>query len=563
MHYSVKYKGTGLSSRKNFGKAFHYQKAPLSVPQYQITKENISQEWERYQKALELTKKQLLTCQKNTEENLGKKEADVFEIQLALLDDDYLSKTLYKELESSLYNVEVCLKKVIDSCVHELKRHTMLHIRESYLDLNDVTSRIIKNLLLKEYSLNSQEDLEGKVIIAANLEPSDVFELMGKKIAGIILEDYCTASHAIVIAHGLNIPIIIGVEGICKKIANDDTILMDGANGEIFVNPSQEYVNHYLNTSTPTTKVHSNKKNAIKVDFWLTYAPNVTKNFIESSNAKGIGLLRSESIFLNRQALPDEEEQFLFYKSVVEKFAPYPVVLRVLDIGGDKIAKSIAQQEPNPFLGMRGIRYCLHDNTLFKQQLRAMLRASIFGEIQILYPMITGLEDLLQANTVLEECKQELKNKGIRYAKSIPVGSMIEVPSAVLLMDQLSRNCQFFSLGTNDLSQYTLAADRTNSLVARRYGDLHPSVLRMLKMVFENAQKLGMPICICGEMASSVTGFLVGLAIGFRSFCVHEDQINHLKTLVNSLKEKDLNFIASKVLNFTCSHEIFKFLNNY
>lgn len=563
MSFLIEYKGTGISPRKNFGKAFHYQKAPFNVPQYQITKENISQEWERYQKALELTKKQLLTCQKNTEENLGKKEADVFEIQLALLDDDYLSKTLYKELESSLYNVEVCLKKVINSCVHELKRHAMLHIRESYLDLNDVASRIIKNLLLKEHGLGSQEDFEGKVIIAANLEPSDVFKLMGEKIAGIILEDYCIASHAIIIARGLSIPIVVGVKGICRKIANDDTVLVDGTNGKIFVNPSQEYINYYLNTFESNIKLHSNKKNTIKVDFWLTYDPKITKNFIESSDTKGIGLLRSESIFLNRQELPDEEEQFLFYKSVVEKFAPYPVVLRVLDIGGDKIAKSIDQQEPNPFLGMRGIRYCLHDNTLFKQQLRAMLRASVFGKIQILYPMITGLEDLLQANATLEECKQELKNKGIRYTKSIPVGSMIEVPSAVLLMDQLSRNCQFFSLGTNDLSQYTLAADRTNSLVARRYGDLHPSVLRILKMVFENAQKLGMPICICGEMASSVEGFLVGLALGFRSFCVYKDQINYLKTLVNSLKEKDLNSIASKVLNFTCSHEIFKFLNDY
>ncbi len=563
MKSSRNYRGIGITRGKVLGQVFCYQKDLLGVPCYRISPKDIESEWVRYQVALDLTKTQLLECQKNVKEKLGTNEAEVFEIQLALLDDNYLSKALYKEIESNLYNVEFCLKNVIEVCMRQFKGHAMLHVRESCLDFDDVTSRILKNLLSISSIAPLNANLQGKIIVADNLEPSDVVDLSDKEIVAIVLANTCLNSHAIIVARGLNVPIVVGVEGIHLKVSSHDIILVDGSAGKVFINPSKVFADHYLTESERKKKLGVTQENVLDVDFWLSYDAHLTKEFMNSNQIKGIGLLRSESIFLSKDEIPEEEEQFLFYKSVVEKFAPFPVVLRVLDVGGDKIAKGAVQKEPNPFLGIRGIRYCLYNDGLFKHQLRAMLRASAFGKVQILYPMITGSEDLLQANALLEECKLELRNEKIAYDDSIPIGSMIEIPSAVLLMDHLSKFCQFFSLGTNDLVQYTLAADRTNNLVARRYGDLHPSILRMLKMVYENAHVIQTPITICGEMASSIKGFLVGLALGFRSFCVYDNQVECLKSILCNLNKEDLAFIADKLWAFSNSQDISRFFEKF
>ncbi len=561
--FTESYMGISVNGGKVLGEAFCYQKDLFGVPCYEISQESVDAEWKRYQSALELAKVQLLEYKKNIKEKLGENEAEVFEIQLALLEDDYLSKALHKELQTTLRNVEFCLKNVIEACLQQFKGHAMLHVRESCLDFNDVTSRILKNLLSISPVAPLKVNLQGKIIVANNLEPSDVVDLADKGIAAIVLADACLNSHAIIVARGLNIPIVAGVEAIHLKVTSNDVLLVDGSEGKVFVNPSKAFADHYLAKTESKKKLTITQKSILDVDFWLSYDAHLTKEFMDSSQVRGIGLLRSESIFLAKDELPKEEEQFLFYKSVVEKFAPYPVVLRVLDVGGDKIAKGSVQREPNPFLGVRGIRYCLHNSGLFKHQLRAMLRASAFGKVQILYPMITGVEDLLQANALLEECKLELRNEKIAYDDSIPIGSMIEIPSAVLLMDHLSNFCQFFSLGTNDLVQYTLAADRTNNLVAKRYGDLHPSILRMLKMVFKNAQTIHTPITVCGEMASSIKGFLVGLALGFRSFCVYGKQIECLKSILCNLSKEDLAFIADKMWSFNNSQEISRFFEKF
>ncbi len=557
------YRGIGVNFGKILGRVFCYQKNELGIPCYKISKENVLNEWKRYQNALVKTKMQLLNCQKTMQEKLGENEAEIFEIQLALLEDDYLSKALYKEIEASLCNVEYCLKKVMDTCMHQFKGHEMLRIRESYLDFNDVTSRILKNLLSVIDSPYAKVELKGKVIIASNIEPSDVADFIDKEIAGIVLEESCLTSHAIIMARGLNVPIIIGVEGIYSEVIPGEKIFIDGSNGKIFLNPTDGFLEKYLNVSQKKVKNFKTKEKTIEADFWFSYDAHLTKDLLKTGQAKGIGLLRTESVFLNEIELLGEEEQFLFYKSAVEKFAPYPIVLRVLDIGGDKVTKGFSQMESNPFLGIRGIRYCLHNSGVFKKQLRAMLRASAFGKAQILYPMITGVEDLLQANALLEECKAELRLEGISYDETIPVGAMIEIPSAVLLMEQLSSLCQFFNLGTNDLVQYTLAADRTNSLVTKRYNEMHPSFLRMLKVVFENAQKLKMPISICGEMASIDIGFLTCLVIGFRSFCVYPGKMDYLKAILLSLNEEDLSFIMDKIWSFNSSQEILHFLKNF
>lgn len=557
------YRGIGVNFGKVFGQVFCYQKNNLGIPHYKISKENVLDEWKRYQNALVKTKMQLLDCQKNMQEKLGENEAEIFEIQLALLEDDYLSKALYKEIEASLCNVEYCLKKVMDTCMHQFKGHEMLHIRESCWDFNDVTSRILKNLLLVIDSPHAKIELKGKIIVASNLEPSDVADFVDKEIAGIVLEEACLTSHAIIMARGLNIPIIVGVEGIYSKVVAGEKILIDGTNGKVFLRPFDWFLEQYLKISEANVKEFKTKKESITVDFWFSYDSHLTGDLLGAHQAKGIGLLRTESVFLSKIELPDEEKQFLFYKSVVEKVAPYPIVLRVLDVGGDKIAKTSFREEFNSFLGVRGIRYCLFNSGIFKKQLRAMLRASAFGKARILYPMITGVEDLLQANALLEECKNELRIEGIPYDEAIPVGAMIEVPSAVLLMEQLSSLCQFFNLGTNDLIQYTLAADRTNSLISKRYSAIHPSFLRMLKIVFENAKNLKIPISVCGEMVSSDIGFLICLAIGFRSFCVYSSQIECLKSILLDLEQEDLSFIFDKIWNFNDSQEIFHFLKNF
>jgi len=531
------------------GKVCVYKKNLLSIPKYDILKEAVGIEWKRFIKALELTKHQLLECKKHVLFSLGEIQSEVFDVQLVFLDDSYILQQLKATLHAELKNVEYCFKLVVERCIQKFKRHDFLQLRDRYSDLNDVAERVLKNLLRTSHALFYKAPSKGSIVFAESLDPSDVMFLEGCHIGGIVLEDRCLTSHAIVLAKGLGIPILVGVVDVCKKVKNGSLVKLDGNAGKVIL--TSDYIP--LGIIAQKNKMCGNvSKDGVEVEFWLSYDNSISLNLVKKTESRGIGLFRSEVAFLNKGAFLEEDEQFEVYKAVVERVSPYPVVLRTLDIGGDKLVNdSLEIPEANPFLGLRAIRYCLKNENIFKAQLRAMLRASAYGNAKILYPMITSVEEVDRANEILEVCKKELRDQDIPFNENIEVGVMVEVPSAVLILDQLSKRCKFFSVGTNDLVQYTLAVDRTSNVVADYYQVMHLAVLRVLKKISEETLRLKVPVCVCGEMAGIVISFLMCLGLGFRSFTVYVNQLSKLQQVLAFVEVKKLQKLI--VENHCCS----------
>ena len=531
------FQGTSISCGYATGKAGLYRKDLPVIPCYSISKEQVEGEWLRFIKALELTKHQLTDCKKVVAFSMGVDKADVFEVQIALLDDSYIQQQLRSVLISELKNVEFCLEFVVKNCIQKFSQHNVLQVREKYLDLKDVAVRVMKNLLSNSANAHVGSYLEGSIIFTKALEPSDVIFLQKYDIKGIVLEENCSTSHAIILAKGLNVPIVIGLDKICTFVKNGMQVSLNGSSGLVILEPDSKCVKFNEDSNVAYDAV---SRDGFEVDFWLTYDDLLTSEVIKKLGAKGVGLFRSEIAFMEEAGFPDEGCQFQLYKRVVESVSPYPVILRTWDVGGDKFVGNALCKDPNPFLGLRAMRYCLREVKIFKKQLRAMLRASIYGRIKILYPMISSADDLLQANEILEICKKELKLEKIPFDERISVGAMVELPSAVFVLDQLSEYCNFFSVGTNDLVQYTLAVDRTNNNVSEWYEVTHPAILRILKNISDASLRQEIPVSICGEMANSAVSFLMCLGLGFRSFTVHTNQLKMLKNVLHVVDIREL-----------------------
>ena len=537
-------KGQFITQGSAYGPAFWYERNVFSIPCFDITKEQIPHELARLKEARKKTKKQLLLSKEEAVRTFGPKQAKVFDIQIALLDDPYLEQLEQETLVKNLKNAEACLDIVSNRCLQKIKETCIVKTGERYLELEDVTICLIKNLLnytdKKVFSLP-----QDCILFAEKLEPSDVMSLKDEKIVGLVLTENCFAAHAVILARGMNIPIVLGADVKKEQVSHNTWVQLDSKSGAVVLNP----VVASLTASLPSQEITDPiSKDGVCVDFWLTSGSVLPAEKIELLGAKGIGLFRSEEIFLNQPVFLSEEEQFQAYKDRVMAAAPYPIVLRTLDIGGDKTADIVKSKDPNPFLGLRAIRYCLKHQKVFKTQLRAMLRASAFGSIRILYPMISGVMELIEANTLLEQCKKELQQQGIAFDENVPVGCMIEIPSAVCTLDQLAPHCQFWNVGTNDLVQYTLAMDRTNSQVSHWHNMAHPAILRSLKWIVDSASNFNQPVCLCGEMAGLAATFLICLGLGFRSFSIYEDQIPYLKQVLHRASIKDLSKITEDAL---------------
>lgn len=553
------------------GKAFLFDIRQLIVTEKDIKQDAVPSEITRFEEALIKTRSEILTIQKKISREMGAQHAEIFNAHLLVLEDRTLIEEIIEGLKKELKCVEYIFSKVIGKYIKVFSNMNDGYLKERTSDIEDVGKRILKNLIgAQEKTLS---DLKEQVIVVAyDLSPSDTANMHKKNVIGFVTDIGGRTSHTAIMAKSLEIPAVVGLEKATVRIKTGDTLIVDGTEGIVIINPDKSVLKKY---ETKQQKFAEFGK--ILLDFKDILAATIDGHRVEISanielpdevdsviahGAEGIGLYRTEFLYMNRNDIPDEEEQFEAYKKVATKLSKSPVIIRTLDLGGDKFLSQLKfPHEMNPFLGWRAIRFCLARPEIFKAQLRAMLRASVFGNVKIMFPMISGLGELRQAIKVLEEAKQELKNKKMNFNHDIEVGAMIEIPSAALTCDLLAKEVDFFSIGTNDLIQYSLAVDRANEKIAYLYRPTHPAVLRLIKNIIDSGHKENIWVGMCGEMAAESGFVLILLGLGLDEFSMSPLTIPEMKYVVSNVKFEDARKIAEEALSLPTGEEIEAFAN--
>ncbi len=557
--------GIGVSPGIAIAAALKFSHDRYDVPRYAIT--DLDAELERLDKAIEATRNDLTVIYHQTVKGLGQRHAEIFRAHLMILDDVALRDDLVQQLKTDRNNVEYILNTLAKRYVQAMNSIEDSRFRERTADLLDVVDRLLRHLLAAERP-NLRHIEHTSIIVARDLTPSDTASMDISKAIGLAVENGSVTSHSAILARALEIPAVVGVLDVFDRINTGDTIIIDGNAGYVIVSPEPETVARYSKAREAQAlqraqllRIGAHGPAKTNDGHEVDLCANIELPFeIEHSlrvNAQGIGLYRTEYLFINRDTLPNEEEQYEAYSHAVRSLYPMPVTLRTIDIGGDKfIAHLQVLKEENPQLGWRAVRFCLARPDIFKTQLRAMLRASAHGAVRIMFPMISGIEELRQVKQVLDEVRQDLDRDNIRYSPNIQIGSMIEVPSAVALADLIAIECDFFSIGTNDLIQYLLAVDRVNEKIAHLYQPVHPAVLRMIHTTAEAARKANIPCSICGEMAGDplYTELLVGL--GISSLSMAPVAIPLVRAELRHISLREARNLAEQVLQIRTSSEI-------
>ncbi|MCD6221430.1 phosphoenolpyruvate--protein phosphotransferase [bacterium] len=554
-----KLKGIGVYSDIVIGKCSVWKNSLLLYPEYKISKRDINGEINRLDEAIKKTINEITTLRKNLKESAGEEYADIFNFHISLLQDENLRNETAKIIKNEKLNVESSLKKIVLKIGKIFGKEENDFLKDRRRDILDVVERIVSNLRKPPVTKVFKEE----IIVAHDLSTTQIVSLNRKFIKGFITDIGSETSHIAIIARALEIPSVIGVGNATEEVQNGDNLIVDGEEGMVIVNPVGSIINKYKR------KKEELKKRKRKI-YFLKNLPSRTNDgryikFLaniefpeeivtaEKNGYDGIGLYRTEYLYINRKKLPTEEEQFLAYKNIAEKVGEKPIIIRTIDIGGDKLVPNIpGKKELNPFLGWRGIRFCLDRKDIFKSQIKAILRASVYGNIKIMFPMIATLEEVREGKKIVNEAKENLKKEKKEY-KDVELGVMIEIPSAVFISDKLAKEVDFFSIGSNDLIQFTLAVDRLNEKIANLYQPCHPSVLKMIKITIDNAKKNGISVGICGEMASipEIACLLVGMGI---------DELSMAPFLIPTIKEVIINSKYEKLKKI--SEEVFKFDTN-
>ena len=533
-------KGIAASKGYAIGKVFLQEHEEIVVTDAKIS--DIAAEKEKLQKALDESKSQLETIKAKALEEMGAEKAEVFEAHITLLDDPEFTGAMMSEIESNSVNGLKAIQSVADSFVAIFESMDNEYMRERAADIKDVSKRILANFAGKGgdgFAITENNT----VVVAHDLTPSDTAGLDRTKVVGFITDIGGRTSHAAIMARTLEIPAVLGLGDITKCVKNGDMVIVDGITGDVIINPSEEVLAEYqakkekFQAEQEELKKLINVKTTTKSGRRIEVCGNIGKPEdvlgVIANGGDGVGLFRTEFLYMDRESAPTEEEQFEAYKFVLEKMEGKQVVIRTLDIGGDKTLPYLPlPKEMNPFLGYRAIRLCLDRKEIFKVQLRALLRASVYGKLAVMFPMISGLEEFEQAKEVVEECKAELRAEGKEYSDDIQWGIMVEIPAAAVYADELAKHVDFFSIGTNDLIQYTLAADRMSEKVSYLYNPMHPAVLRLIKMTIDGAHKHGKWVGMCGEMAGDEAAIPTLVEYGLDEFSMSATSILNAKKIM-------------------------------
>ncbi len=551
-----------------YGQAFLYIQSDVEVPSYDVELEKRVAEIARFEQAIVVTRQQIQKIMAEVDKNLGAEEAQIFDAHLLVLEDQALISETIREFETSEKNIETCFDKVSQRYIKAFAEIDDEYLRERACDIRDVAQRVLQNLL-GQSSQNLSQLVEKRVVVANDVSPSDAAGIDSSQALAIVTDSGSKTSHAVIVARSMKVPAVVGLRDLTKQVQSGDWLLVDGYEGVVIINPSQQTLFRYgqiqlQKKGYEQRLMEANRRPAVTLDgVAIALRANIEKvdeaALVKEYLADGVGLFRTEFLYLSSGRIPSENEQYLAYKAIAEALAPAPVVIRTLDLGGDKPMAGHAHlfpKEDNPFLGYRAIRFCLDNPKIFKDQLRAILRASIHGEIRLMYPMISGREELARANAVLAECKEELTTRKIAFNPNLQVGSMIEIPSAAITADLLARDCDFFSIGTNDLIQYLLAIDRVNDKIAHLYEPTHPAVIRTLKSVVEQAHSQKIKVSVCGEMAGDAVYAPLLLGLGIDELSMSPPLIPAVKYLIRSMNLSDAQKLAAEALKMTTAKEI-------
>lgn len=561
--------GIAASQGIAYGQVFVYLRNDVEVPAYQVELENRIEEVARFDRALVVTRQQITKIKNEVEKNIGPEEAAIFDAHLMVLEDQALIGETIREFEATGINIETCFNKVSARYIKAFAEIDDEYLRERAGDLKDVAQRVLQNLLGQaETSLNRLADQ--RIVVASDITPSDSASLDRTAALGVVTDSGSKTSHAVIVARSMKIPAVVGVRNLTQRVKNGDWVIVDGYDGVVILNPSESTLFRYgkiqeRKKSFESRLLEANRQPAVTLDgVTVTLMANIEKTEevarAKSYFADGVGLYRTEFLFLNSSRLPNEQEQFVAYKSVVEAMAPQPVIIRTLDLGGDKPMAGHADlfpKEDNPFMGFRAIRFCLEHPDIFKEQLRAILRASAHGKVRLMYPMISGTEELARANVMLGECMAELKSRGVAFDENLEVGAMIEIPSAAATADLLAKNCAFFSIGTNDLIQYMLAIDRVNDRIAHLYEPTHPAVIRTLKHIVDEAHRHKISVSVCGEMAGDPIFAPLLFGLGVDCLSMSPAWLPSVKYLVRAMTMAEARALAAEALTLGSPKEIY------
>ena len=564
------YKGTGASPGIALGKALVIEHSELVIEKKTI--ENIDKEIQKLESAVKVSKEELTKVKEKALAELGEHEAEIFEAHLLVLEDPELIGSAISKIRDEKVNADYALNEIKEIFVAMFESMDNEYMRERAADIKDVTNRVLRHILgIKVVDLAELD--EEVVLIAHDLTPSDTATMNKNMVLGFLTDIGGRTSHTAIMARTLEIAAVVGLNDITKKVKDGDYIVFNGDTGEVIVNPDEETKAKYASLKEEFEEYRKSLE-LLKGQASITTdgrhvelagnigSPNDVEGLIKN-DAEGVGLYRTEFLYMDKEdSFPTEEEQYEAYKVVLEGMNNKPIVIRTLDIGGDKELPYFEMEaEMNPFLGYRAIRLCLDRKDIFKTQLRALYRASVHGKLRIMFPMISSLEELLDAKEVIKEVLKELDAENIAYSNDVEVGMMIEIPSAAVISDVLAKHVDFFSIGTNDLIQYTCAVDRMNQKISHLYNQFNPAVLRLIKMVIDNAHKEGKWVGMCGESAGDQRMIPILLGFGLDEFSMSPISILPARKLITSLSYADMQKFADEVLAMGTAKEIKEYVD--